>query len=430
MMRLQTMVWEGPSGPDRRPTVAAGRPLPHPRAWTISLFLASCLPAAAGWPGTGVTAPLSELAPDAVNYLKTRSGEVGVAVFDNRSGRTYTWNADWRVRTASIIKVGILAAVIDRAVREGRPLTAWEKGRIWPMITVSDNTAAGELWWDVGPWNVINYLRSIGMTSLAPAPESLAWWGYSWASANDFLRLTAKIQYYQLWPAEYHDYALNAMRNLIDWEAFLALNMPDHLDIAEKSGWYPEDETGYARTHAIGAISGDDASYTIVVLTRYPIGLWLNYGTDTIGGIANRVHNALKNQGIARVDAAVRMGIPNGLNVRSGPGLNYSILGGIAGGQTYIASASKNGWWRIDYDGRVGWVLGTYATKVSGVAASVINIPSQNVRAGPGFDQAVAGQSSYLQQYVRTGTSGTWNQIWWGGASRWVYGPLTYARRF
>ena len=102
--------------------------------------------ARANWPGTGAFGSLSELSPSAVSYIQSRSGTVGVSIYNNKTGKTYTYNGGWQVRTASIIKVGIMAAVMDRAQRGGRGLTAWEKGQLWPMITQSDNNAATTLW--------------------------------------------------------------------------------------------------------------------------------------------------------------------------------------------------------------------------------------------------------------------------------------------
>lgn len=37
----------------------------------------------------------------------------------------------------------------------------------------------------------------------------------------------------------------------------------------------------------------------------------------------------------------------NGLNVRSGPGVEYGIVGGLRYGATAIILDGANGWWRI-----------------------------------------------------------------------------------
>ena len=55
-----------------------------------------------------------------------------------------------------------------------------------------------------------------------------------------------------------------------------------------------------------------------------------------------------------------------GLNMRSGPGTGYSIIGAIpCGGRVEILSES-NGWYRINYNGNTGYVCGDYVRKDSG----------------------------------------------------------------
>ncbi len=54
------------------------------------------------------------------------------------------------------------------------------------------------------------------------------------------------------------------------------------------------------------------------------------------------------------------------LNVREGPGTNYGKLGALATGETVIVHETKDGWYRISYNGKDGWISAEYAMKVSG----------------------------------------------------------------
>ena len=60
------------------------------------------------------------------------------------------------------------------------------------------------------------------------------------------------------------------------------------------------------------------------------------------------------------------------MNVRSGPGTNYPIIGSVSGGASYVATGkNKSGtWWQIDYHGRPGW-LSAPLVSFNGQASSV-----------------------------------------------------------
>src|SRR5574341_58585 len=48
------------------------------------------------------------------------------------------------------------------------------------------------------------------------------------------------------------------------------------------------------------------------------------------------------------------------LNVRSGPGTGYSIIGRIYPGAVYLIVGQQADWYQIDYNGQPGWVYGPY----------------------------------------------------------------------
>ncbi|WP_455543308.1 SH3 domain-containing protein [Intestinibacter sp.] len=50
------------------------------------------------------------------------------------------------------------------------------------------------------------------------------------------------------------------------------------------------------------------------------------------------------------------------LNVRSGAGTSYSILGALAKGKTVTIYGESNGWYKISYNGGYGWVSKTYVS--------------------------------------------------------------------
>ncbi len=68
------------------------------------------------------------------------------------------------------------------------------------------------------------------------------------------------------------------------------------------------------------------------------------------------------------------------INVRSGPGTSYSIIGGANQG-TQFAITGKNpsgDWWQIDYNGQAGWLFGQLVTtENTGDVPIAENIPQQ-----------------------------------------------------
>ncbi len=71
--------------------------------------------------------------------------------------------------------------------------------------------------------------------------------------------------------------------------------------------------------------------------------------------------------------------INTNMNVRGGPGTNYSILGTASPGQQFPITGKNpaGNWWQIDYNGRAGWVFGQLVTAAHAEGMQVAtNIPA------------------------------------------------------
>ncbi|MFN3981140.1 MAG: SH3 domain-containing protein [Caldilinea sp.] len=83
---------------------------------------------------------------------------------------------------------------------------------------------------------------------------------------------------------------------------------------------------------------------------------------------------------------AAQLVLNDSVNIRSGPGTNYGLLGTERQGSIYrITGRSPDGaWWEIDYNGRAGWVFGQLVavTGAEGVAVAQ-NIPPAPTAAPP-----------------------------------------------
>jgi uncharacterized protein YraI len=130
----------------------------------------------------------------------------------------------------------------------------------------------------------------------------------------------------------------------------------------------------------------------------------------------------------------------NPLNVRSGPGTNYSVIGVISNGVQVRVSESANGWLRLAE--RDGWIAAQWTTGSSNGSSSggggsssggggsangnirvVTNGGPLNIRSGPGTNHGVVGVVANGTVVNTTGrTSGEWIELARGG---WVIAQWT-----
>lgn len=107
------------------------------------------------------------------------------------------------------------------------------------------------------------------------------------------------------------------------------------------------------------------------------------------------------------------------LNVRSGPGTSYAIVGTAHYGEVYVVVSKLDTWLKIWWKGGPAWVSGLYTQGVSGNGVK-ITMSSVTVRTGPGTSYVQVGSVASPQIYYGIATSGGWSQIYWGGGKSWV----------
>lgn len=79
------------------------------------------------------------------------------------------------------------------------------------------------------------------------------------------------------------------------------------------------------------------------------------------------------------------------INVRSGPGQNYSILWSLERGFPLQVIGSRRDWYRVrDFEGDVGWV---YKPLTGAKAHVVVKKPEINVRSGPGTNYRIVAKA-------------------------------------
>lgn len=139
---------------------------------------------------------------------------------------------------------------------------------------------------------------------------------------------------------------------------------------------------------------------------------------DTPSGESSGKDTAFSASGV------VTSGISN-LNVRSGPGMNYSILGTLDGGVKVTIIAKNGDWYKIKYSNGSAYVSNQYITvnkvnsttakpavaKKTGTVANISKNGKLTVRSGPGSSYKSIGSLKKAAKVTITGTKGAWYKI-------------------
>lgn len=239
--------------------------------------------------GPIIERPLAQLSADATAFAASRPPVWGVAVVVPSSGVVYAQNADEQVPTASVVKVLVMLAVLERARAERRPVTEGELALLWPMITASDNDSTSELWEDLGRGQAVaSYLRAVGVTGFTPDPGRS--WGVSFASARAMATILGKLLGGEILDPPSRALALRLLDGVVPQQRWGVPAGTDPADaVGVKNGWYPGEE-GW-RVTSVGVVRpADRPPYAVAVMTgSRPT--WRE-GIGTIEGIAERINAA------------------------------------------------------------------------------------------------------------------------------------------
>jgi uncharacterized protein YgiM (DUF1202 family) len=122
----------------------------------------------------------------------------------------------------------------------------------------------------------------------------------------------------------------------------------------------------------------------------------------------------------------------SGVNVRSGPGTSYSIIGSAPKGATYTVTGQSGSWYKIVYGSKTGYISASYFSVSSAPpvenpptaqTGTVVNCTSGvNVRSGPGTSYSIIGTAPKGATYTVTGQSGSWYKIVYGSKTGYISG--------
>ena len=223
--------------------------------------------------------PLPAAVEAARRYAATREGRVSFAVADARGGvdgeavdRTYA--------SASLVKAMLLVASLERAAREGRPISTAEQSRLDPMIRVSDNDSATGTYRRLGAGPVEELARRAGMRSFAIGGE----WAAARVTAADQARFFLALD--RVVPGAHRTYARTLLSSVVPPQSWgIPAAARPAWRVFFKGGWRPED--GGELVHQAALLERGTQRIAIAVLSDgNPTEA---YGRETVRQIAARL---------------------------------------------------------------------------------------------------------------------------------------------
>lgn len=196
---------------------------------------------------------------------------IAAAVYDTRSGCTYLYRPELRITTASVLKAEIMGGILLRAQRAGRGLTAQERSLVGPMISFSNDAAAGALWSSLGGVAAMRSLdQQLGLGQTAAAAP----WGLTSTSALDRTNYLRQLILGQYGPFSAASRAqakafMLAITPSQDWG--ITAGVPGGFAVPLKNGFFPASCCGW-RVNTSGVVErpGGGAYVATVLSDGWP----------------------------------------------------------------------------------------------------------------------------------------------------------------
>ncbi len=131
--------------------------------------------------------------------------------------------------------------------------------------------------------------------------------------------------------------------------------------------------------------------------------------------------------------AATTMRATTAVNVRSGPGTNHSRIGVLYRGQSVQAHSTNNGWTKVTFNGKTGYIASAYLTGSApssepstpapsvGTGSEAVTTVRLNLRTGPSLKHRVSITVDKGTRVTVTGkVSGEFTSIIYNGQSLWA----------
>jgi hypothetical protein len=212
-------------------------------------------------------------------YARSRDGLVSFAVVDSR-GRHHGLAAERRYVSASVVKVMLLAAELDRLRAAGLPLDPATRRLLSAMITYSDNDAADSIYYRVGDAGLFAVARRARMRDFTVS----GYWANAEISARDMAGLMAGLDRVLVGP--HADFAAGLLAAIVPAQRWgIPAVAPEGWRVRFKGGWRGT-ERGQL-VHQVARLERGRREIALAVLTDgQPT---MAYGIETVHEIAERL---------------------------------------------------------------------------------------------------------------------------------------------
>jgi N-acetylmuramoyl-L-alanine amidase len=112
------------------------------------------------------------------------------------------------------------------------------------------------------------------------------------------------------------------------------------------------------------------------------------------------------------------------LNVRSGPAITCERIGQVRMGQQFEITEEKNGWYKISWENKAGWVIKDYVSLKAKTQELEITGSIVNIRSGPGTNFSKLTSLPCGTRIEAVDFKDDWYQIICPAGNGWVAGWL------
>ena len=133
------------------------------------------------------------------------------------------------------------------------------------------------------------------------------------------------------------------------------------------------------------------------------------------------------------VETKTKVVVATSLNVRSGPSTSHGIIGSLKNNEKVEVISESNGWSKIKYNGKEGYVSSTYLKDSNeggtskpdekpnvGTKIKVVSATSLNVRSGPSTSHGIIGSLKNNEKVEVISESNGWSKIKYNGKEGYV----------
>jgi hypothetical protein len=213
----------------------------------------------------------------AARYIGSRAGRTAFAVVDSE-GRVSGVHEHWTFVSASVVKAMLLVAYLRRLNSLGRHnVDSYSNSFLYPMIHVSDNSAATQTWSIVGDGALYRLAHEAGMTDFS----IVGIWANARISPADQAKFFFRMD--SLIPRQFDGYARYLLSTIAGYESWgiPAVARPRGYTVFFKGGWRG---TGLGQlVHQVARLEGHGLRFSMAVMTDGDPSM--GYGIDTIQGV-------------------------------------------------------------------------------------------------------------------------------------------------